>query len=515
MAQIMVNVRSKPKPFDHYWKMCVGSGHAALGLRKDWFEHLKYVHDELGFKYVRFHGLLSDDMKIITTAKDVNKYCPKSVKTISFYQVGCVFDNILEAGMKPFIEIGYMPSAIASGNKTTLYYKGNITPPKDYGEWKDLIEKLVKYLIGRYGEKEVESWFFEVWNEPNLKYFWSSTKEEYFKLYKYTAKAIKKVNTKIKVGGPSTADNKWIKDMIKYCKEGNVPLDFVTTHHYPGVPLGHKVSFFDRFRKGYKDMKEAKTKDVHGFFSVMTKDKEKNLTNSPRGKLTKEVIKAKKEAGDLPLIYTEWNSNATLTYEGNDNAYTSAFIVKTIIDNSGLVDGYSFWTFSDIFEELSFFGNKPFSGSFGMLNINGIPKQSFWAFKLLSKLGEERYDISSKTTSETVEIAVFRKNNIIQIMVYNQQMPKCKIFKEEVEIVLTGVDEVSQVTIERINEFNGNPKKAWVEMGSPEYLTKEEIEDIKEKSELKHENLEYYFSDGKLILKTEVQEQEVALIEIK
>ena len=264
----------------------------------------------------------------------------------------------------------------------------------------------------------------------------------------------------------------------------------------------------------YNDLKEAKTKDVHGYFSVMTKGNGKRLTNSPQGKLTKEVIKAKNEAGDLPLIYTEWNSNATITYEGNDCEHTSAFIVKTIIDNSGLVDGYPFWTFSDIFEELSFFGNKPFSGSFGMLNINGIPKPSFWAFKLLSKLGTERYDILSETTSETVETAVFRKNNIIQIMVYNQQMPGGEILKEEVDIVLTGIDEVSQVVIDRINKFYCNPKKVWIEMGAPEYLTEKKVEYIKEKSKLKGETLEYNFSQGKLILKTEIEKQEVALIEI-
>jgi len=183
---------------------------------------------------VRFHGLLSDDMKIITSANDINKYCPKSIKTISFYQIGCLFDNILEAGMKHFVEIGFMPSALASCKKTVFYYKGNITQPKDYDKWKDLIKSLIKYLIKRYGKDEVESWYFEVWNEPNLKYFWSSTKEEYFKLYECTSKAIKNINSNLKVGGPSTADNKWITDLINNCKEKNITLDFISANHYSG-----------------------------------------------------------------------------------------------------------------------------------------------------------------------------------------------------------------------------------------------------------------------------------------
>ncbi len=514
MNKFSFNVEEKTKLSPKYWQKCVGSGHASLGLRQDWQEQLKYVHDELGFEYVRFHGLLGDDMKVVTTLSEQMPFPgANTIQTYSFYQIGLLFDYILSIGMKPFVELAYMPTALASGKKTIFYYKINVTPPKDYQKWADLMKKFAAFLVDRYGEDEVASWYFEVWNEPDLSTFWAGKKEDYFKLYTVSANALKEVSTKIRVGGPSTSENKWIQEFREYCEQKSIPLDFLTTHNYPGDALGHDIGSFKMVMRLMKIVKASKGKDIHTVLTTMM-DQEEKLQHVNRGVMKEWAKKSKEEANGLPLIYTEWNSNSGLTCYLNDDPYTSAFVTKTIIDNDGLVDGYSFWTFSDIFEELGFF-HKPFSGSFGMLNIHGIPKPSFWAFKLLSKLGEERFEIPTTCESNTLEMAAFKDENAYQVLLYNQHMPLNPIEDEEVEIVLDGIDNVSDITIERVDGDHGHPKKVWVEMGEPEYLKPEELEYIKEKSKVVAEKIDYEFKDGKLVIKTVVPEQGVALIQIK
>ena len=180
------NLAEPTTPLPHFWEHTVGSDHAPVALRADWRQQLKRSHDELGFQYVRFHGLLSDDMGTLVREKNKLLY--------SFFNADQVFDFLISIGIKPFVELSFMPRALASGNKTVFNYKANVTPPHDYKQWATLIYKLVSHWVERYGVKEVREWFFEVWNEPNLKSFWTGTQRDYFKLYRYTAEAIKKVD---------------------------------------------------------------------------------------------------------------------------------------------------------------------------------------------------------------------------------------------------------------------------------------------------------------------------------
>ena len=224
------SINETPHPFPHFWRHTVGSGHATLALRSDWQNQLARCHRELGFKYVRFHGILSDDMGTLVSEESKLIY--------SFFNADQICDFLLSIGMRPFMELSFMPSALSSGNETVFHYKGNVTPPKDYKKWETFIYKLVHHWVERYGISEVKHWFFEVWNEPNLSSFWTSTQSEYFRLYQHTAKAIKKVDPLLQVGGPATAHNAWIKDFLLFCKKHKVPSDFISTHHYPTDDFG-------------------------------------------------------------------------------------------------------------------------------------------------------------------------------------------------------------------------------------------------------------------------------------
>ena len=209
MPDFTCSLNQPAKHFEHYWEHTVGSGHAPLALRADWQAQMRRCHNELGFRHVRFHALLSDEMFTLT--------CQEEQLLYSFRNADQIIDFLLSIGMKPFVELSFMPETLASGNTTVFSYRGNVTPPKDYDQWATLIQKIVGHWVDRYGVKEVREWFFEVWNEPNLKAFWTGTQEEYFKLYQRTAAAIKAVEPTLKVGGPATADNSWIQEFLDFC----------------------------------------------------------------------------------------------------------------------------------------------------------------------------------------------------------------------------------------------------------------------------------------------------------
>jgi xylan 1,4-beta-xylosidase len=235
VRNISVDFELQKGTLDTMFKECIGAGRANEGLRADWQQQLAYVKNECGFKYIRMHGLLIDDMAVYS---EDNKGNPK----YNYMYVDALFDFLHSIGIKPFVELGFMPSALASGNKTIFWWRGNVTPPKDYDKWQALIRNLVQHFTDRYGAEEVKTWYFEVWNEPNLDGFWAGSQDEYFKLYKYSVNAVKSVNPNYRVGGPGTAGAAWESEMIDFCVKNNLPIDFVSTHSY-GVGQG----FLDEF----------------------------------------------------------------------------------------------------------------------------------------------------------------------------------------------------------------------------------------------------------------------------
>lgn len=484
-----------PKPLDHYWEMCVGSCHAATALRADWQEQMTRCRRELGFKHVRFHGLFNDDMNAAVRPVPI----PGAHARLCFTYIDAVFDFLLSINMKPFVELGFMPEAFASGRNTLFHYRANTTPPKDYDEWAWFIGEFAKHITERYGRDEVRSWFFEVWNEPNLggkdspAAFWCADKDEYFKLYAVTAKAVKSVDPAFKVGGPATSNNAWIRDMIDFCEGNAVPLDFITTHHYPtDVSVGYGVEDSGTFANPMEKLSDpaaiaemmADPQKQMAFFQEMSVYQSQIWKHVPRGILTEFAKKARGEAGGKPLYYTEWGSLAGIE---SDGPFGASFIPKTILDNAGLVQGYSFWSFSDIFEEQ---GQQPaaFHGGFGLLTQHGIPKAPYRAFQLLHQMGGEMF---SPMNDGTVDIYPVKKDetNVLHIMAVNHQSLLRDIEDAEARIVLPGGINAKFADIQRVDGTHANALKAWGDMGKPEYLNAAQKAILMSASELAREPL--------------------------
>jgi xylan 1,4-beta-xylosidase len=174
----------------------VGAGRANEGLRADWQAQLSTVQNEIGFHYLRFHGIFHDDMGVYSEDSH-------GQPIYNFQYVDALYDALLARHIRPFVELSFMPAALASGPQTVFWWKGNITPPKDMAKWNALVATFVTHLQSRYGADEVNHWYFEVWNEPDLHNgFFTGTQADYFSLYKNTVEAIRSVCPRCRVGGP-------------------------------------------------------------------------------------------------------------------------------------------------------------------------------------------------------------------------------------------------------------------------------------------------------------------------
>jgi xylan 1,4-beta-xylosidase len=456
----------------HFWEHTIGSGHATLALRADWQAQLKRVHQEIGIRHVRFHGILSDDMGTLIGQSDQLIY--------SFFNIDRIFDFLLSTGMKPFVELSFMPSILSSGSQTVFHYRANVSPPRDLSQWSTLVRKLAAHCVQRYGIQEVRQWFFEVWNEPNLTAFGNGNQAEYFELYRYTAEALKTVDNGLKVGGPATADNAWIKEFVGFCANHHVPIDFVSTHHYPTDAFGQPGD-----------------------------DTETQLSRSTRSILRKEAQGVRQQAGSLAVYYTEWCTSSNPRDPMHDDPYAAAFIVKTVLEANGLVQGYSYWTFSDIFEE-NYFPSVPFHGGFGLLNIYGIAKPAYRAYQLLHDLGTEVRTVEGH--HETVDAWLVSDQRSTTIVLTNFALPRHPITTESVSFTLKGERVFSHASVRRIDLEHANAKRRWEQMGKPEYLSAGMVSELDEASTLQPEAQPMVYESGQYQVEVTLPAQSVAAI---
>lgn len=444
------------------FKECVGAGRANEGLRADWQQQLAYVRKECGFKYIRMHGLLTDDMAVY---KEDGKGNPQ----YNYMYVDALFDFLQSIGMKPFVELGFMPSALASGPQTIFWWKGNVTPPKDYEKWGALIKNLTQHFTERYGEEEVKTWYFEVWNEPNLSPgFWSGTQQDYFKLYKYAAQAIKTVNKEYRVGGPGTAGAAWESEMIDYCKKNNVPIDFVSTHAY-----GVKQGFLDEY--GNSGTVLAKEE-----FAV-----------------SGDVLQSRKEIAassmpELELHYTEWSASYTPADPVHDSYHEAAYILQKLKQVGKAANSMSYWVFTDIFEEP---GPRfePFHGGFGLLTIQGINKPAFYAYQFLNRLGNTELtnnDPASwicKDAKGNIQVLAWDFTYTLPDSINNQQyyirdLPSKS--KSKLKINIAGIPEGNyRLEVYKTGYRSNDAYTSYFDLGRPSQLSKQQVKEIKKKND--------------------------------
>jgi xylan 1,4-beta-xylosidase len=370
-----------PRP----WEPMIGSEHLSYLLRRDRTggrvigaelrEALRIARDELGVRAVRAHGILCDDLGVYTESGG------RAVH--DFSGVDRVYDSLMEAGLRPVVELSFMPAALARDpGKTVFTYEGIISPPRNWRRWADLVRDLAAHLLERYGEDEVTGhWAFEVWNEPNIGVFWSGTPAEYFRLYDTSARAIKSVHSRLRVGGPSSAAAGWVWELLAHLGTSGAPLDFVSSHVYGNAPLDLRPALASAGREG------------------------------------------------TPIWWTEWGATPNHFNRVGDSVFAAAFLLRGMASALGRVGALSHWVASDHFEEV---GAPPelFHGGFGLLSVGNLRKPRYWALALLARLGRHRLpvDVSGDGAGGLVDaLAARHDDGRTGILVWNGTLDQGKI----------------------------------------------------------------------------------------
>lgn len=437
---VAVDAFAPTTPLPHFWEKMFGSGRASLALRESYRKDLREVKQATNVQYLRFHGIFDDDVGVYDEDRNGNP-------VYNFSYVDQIYDGLLSEGVRPFVETSFMPSKLASRlDVIPMWYKPIISPPKSYAAWGALIQHFAQHLVDRYGIDEVAQWYFEVWNEPNIGFWTGDPKlQTYFELYDHTARALKSVNSRLRVGGPATAAASWVPEFINHVAKNEIPADFVSTHGYADDTVSN---LFHTHQKIPMDQRVGLAiKKVH------------------------DEIAASAHPG-LPLMWTEWNVPSFGPLNARDTIYVGPAVAYDIRQCQGMVDMMSFWTFSDVFEE-SGVVKKPFHGGFGLIAAGGIRKPSYNGFALLHRLGDQRIEIASANI-----LATRRSDGTLVLAVWNLVDPGTQGPPRSFQFEFRNVKPVSKVFLTRLDSSHGNSFAEYRVMGEPRYPTQSQIRQL-------------------------------------
>jgi xylan 1,4-beta-xylosidase len=471
---VTVDPSAPAHPFPHYWEQMFGSGRAILSLRESYRRDLREVKAATDFRYVRFHAVLDDEVGVYDEDASGNP-------VYNFSYVDQIYDGLLENGVRPFVELSFMPRKLASEQILhPFWYKPIVSPPKDWNKWGGLVSHFAQHLVDRYGIDEVSQWYFEIWNEPNIDFWAGDPKEQtYDQLYDVAARALKAVNPQLRVGGPATAQAAWVDRFIRHCADNHVPVDFVSTHVYGN----------------------DSAKDVFG-------------TNEdiPRTQMVCRAVRkvhdqvAETPLSNLPIIWSEYNASYKNEPDVTDAIFMGPWIADTVRQCDGLVDTLAYWAFSDVFEEQGVV-KEPFYGGYGLIAEDGLPKPAFNAFKLLHRLGVQRLPNDSESA-----LVTRRSDGTLVIAVWNLFLPEDQGAPKTVTLAIKGYSGGHRARVYRLDATHGSLLAAYGEMGKPVNPTSKQIAKLRQAAQLPAPELKSLPS-GQLTLV--LPPQGLALIELQ
>jgi xylan 1,4-beta-xylosidase len=371
---------------------------------------LRLAHTDLGAAMVRAHAILHDDNAVARRRPDGNL-------EFRFDAVDALYDQVLRLGLRPVVELSFMPAALARDPQRTVFtYRGIISPPADWGEWRQLVGRLAAHLVQRYGAVEVAQWAFEVWNEPNLAVFWPGSRDDYLRLYDEAARAIKAVDPRLRVGGPATAAAEWIELLAAHAAAAGVPLDFVSTHTYGNLPL---------------DLRPALAR--HGFDAV-------------------------------DIWWTEWGVGSTHFGAVHDGVLGAPFVLSGLQSAQARIDQIAYWVISDHFEELGR-PSRLFHNGFGLLTVGNLRKPRYWAVHLAAHQGDQVLgtDLAGDGAGTLVRAWATRHDDgTLDVLVWNGTINAALLggdprLDREVHLTVTGLPAtVYHPTLARVDEQHSN-----------------------------------------------------------
>jgi xylan 1,4-beta-xylosidase len=443
---VAIDAAAPAQPFPHFWESVFGSGRAVLSLREAYRNDLRRVKSITQMQYVRCHAIFHDEIGLYSEDRDGNAI-------FNFTYIDQIYDGFLEYGVRPFVELDFMPRQLASSViEHPFWYKPIVAPPKDWSRWEELVYRFAQHLVDRYGIDEVAHWYFEVWNEPNIDFWAGQPKEStYYELYDRSARALKRVSPKLQVGGPATAQAAWVDRFIEHCIRSGTPVDFVSTHVYANDT----------------------SKDVFGFEESIPR---RDMVSRAVRKVYDQVKNSARP--DLPIHWSEFNASYMNEVDVTDSPFMGPWLANTIRQCDGLVTTMSYWTFSDVFEEQGV-AQRPFYGGFGLIAPGSIPKASFNVFKLLHMLGEQRTGNNSESA-----ITTRRPDGSLALAIWNYAAPGTLGPAKRMILAFRNLRGRQHVRIHYVDRDHGSALTAWDGMGRPQFPSQKQQEALRKAAEL-------------------------------
>ena len=440
--EIVVDANAASRPFPHYWEQIFGSGRAILSLRDSYRRDLRAMRAATDIHYVRFHAILDDDVGVYSEAAG-------GQPEYNWSYVDQIYDGLIENGVRPFVELSFMPRDLAASlTPHAFWYKPLPSPPKNYDHWDELVYRFAVHLMERYGAAEVEQWYFEVWNEPNIDFWTGQPKQAtYFELYDRAARALKRADPKLRVGGPATAQAAWVDALIAHAVDKNVPLDFVSTHVYANDSAEDVFGTHETISR--RDMVARAVRKVY------------------------DQVKASRRP-QLPIEWSEYNASYKNEIDVTDSAFMGPWLANNISQCDGLVAAMSYWTFSDVFEEQGVV-KTPFYGGYGLIAEGGIPKPAFHAFAMLHRLGDRRIQPELRDV-----LATKRADGTLVLAVWNYAPPAESGPARRVQIRVNNWSGAPRFRVEIVDPQHGSALPEWRAMGSPRFPTREQYERLRQ-----------------------------------
>ncbi|GLX70948.1 GH39 family glycosyl hydrolase [Paenibacillus glycanilyticus] len=513
-----IDVTAMSKPVRHTWKSLITIGKAKEGLHADVQEHLRMMQQTSPFRYLRFHGIFDDNMMVYQEDEHGEPY-------YNFRLIDQLFDFLRSIGLKPFVELGFMPLDMAADKSKTIFYRSScVSPPKSMDRWGQLVDRFLRHCINRYGLQEVESWKFEFWNEPELQIFLPGTLEDYMEMYHQTYRVLKAISGNLQIGAPGrviTFESKELFDaFIAYCREKGCLPDFLPLHFYPHEDI-------DRLKWDNRDLGE--------WFKLQTYRQlvSEFMGISPNPDYLKDMLarerKLLEEYGlnDREQYLTEWNSTAYHRELTNDTMYKAAYIVKNIVDNLDSIDGFGYWVLSDNIEETAA-SSALFHGGLGLIAQYGIPKAGFFAYALLAKLGDRLiaqgngyvvtqgrlgYQVLTYNYCHFDELYALGDTSFIDALNRYNGFKEDKTYKVELELAGIASGKYRVVT-HTLNRENGSSYDLWLQLGAPESLTADDIQYLRTKTSPKRHVQEVELLENHIPLTSILEPHSVELIEL-
>jgi xylan 1,4-beta-xylosidase len=442
------------KPLDRFFDLSIGSDFPGTLIREDSLAQLKTTADELGFRYIRFHAIFHDVLGTVRVENGKTVY--------DWTKMDQLLDALLARRIKPFVELGFTPNAMKTSENKIFYWQGNTSHPVP-AAWRDLIDAFIRHVQQCYGKDEVRTWFFEVWNEPNLSGFWEGGDQKaYFELYDLTSKTIKAIDPNLRVGGPSTAGAAWVPEFLDHVTRSGAAVDFVTTHTY-GVESG----FLDEYGKDdtmLSSSLDAVVGDV---------------------RMVRRQIAGSKYP-NLPLYFTEWSTSYNPRDLVHDSYISAAYILSKLKACQGLLQGMSYWTYTDLFEEPGP-PPTPFHGGFGLMNREGIRKSAYFAYKYLNAVRGNEIPVADPQVFAAAE------NGNVSAVVWDFRSPVQKLSNRSfygrivptapapsVELSVCHIKPGSyQLKVHRTGFRANDAYSAYIDMGKPKALNPAQLDELR------------------------------------